>query len=297
MTYTDVPGTARTRPSNPVPPGVEPGRAEPRRPPHVAKRPFLRHLGEMLVAMVVGMVLIGPLWPRVVPPDLLARTDVAAGTMATGMSVAMAAWMWHRRHTAAAIGEMIAAMYAPFLILLLPWWFGLVPADAVLLGGHLLMVPAMVLAMLHRTGEYATPHGDRAARSGRFAALADRWPTALALLVTLDNMLDPRPVSPWLLLVLPGGYLLIGAARRTLRPRRTALLQLAGLGAYAGLTVTAVLTAGDLGLYLIAAGWLGHAGWDVWHHRRGAVVPRGYAEFCAVLDIVVGLSVLAVALA
>ncbi|MEU4555623.1 hypothetical protein [Micromonospora violae] len=34
----------------------------------------------------------------------------------------------------------------------------------------------------------------------------------------------------------------------------------------------------------MAFGWLAHAGWDLAHHR-GRVVPRGYAEFCVVLDV------------
>jgi hypothetical protein len=261
----------------------------------VFTRPFLRHLGEMLVAMVLGMLMLGPLWPYAVPDDLLARADIAAGTMATSMSVAMAVWMWHRRHGGAAIAEMTAAMYVPFLVLLPPWWAGLIGADAVMVGGHLLMLPAMVLAMWHRAAEY-TAHRPHQGRSGPFAAVLNRWPTWFALLATVDNMVDPRPLPAWAMLVLPLGYLSIGTVRGTLRPRRVLLTQLGGLAAYLLLVLAATLTSGDLSLSLIGLGWLAHSGWDAWHHRRNAVVPRGFAEWCAVVDAVIGVSVLAVAM-
>jgi hypothetical protein len=241
----------------------------------------------MLAAMVIGMLVLGPLWP--LPDALSSRADVAAFVMATDMSIAMAVWMWHRGHSAAAIGEMTAAMYAPFLVLLLPWWSGLVPGEAVLLGGHLLMLPAMLLAMVHRAGEYTGTHAQR-------TGLLRRWPTALALLGTVDNVVHPRPLAAWTLLVLPAGYLIIGAVRRTLRPRRVLRVQLAALVAYGLLVQAATAAAPRVSLLLIGAGWLAHAGWDWWHHRRNAVVPRPYAEWCAVVDTVIGLSVIVVAL-
>jgi hypothetical protein len=40
----------------------------------------------------------------------------------------------------------------------------------------------------------------------------------------------------------------------------------------------------DLGAYVVAFGLLGHAAWDVYHHRINKVVARSMAEFCAVLD-------------
>ncbi|MBC8991593.1 hypothetical protein H9X95_15690, partial [Micromonospora chalcea] len=58
-----------------------------------------RHLAAMVVAMLAGMVLLGPLW-RVGADVLggaavLARPDVGALVMATNMAAGMAAWMWH----------------------------------------------------------------------------------------------------------------------------------------------------------------------------------------------------------
>jgi hypothetical protein len=248
--------------------------------------PFVRHVAQMLAAMLVGMLVLGPLWR--LPGALAERADVAAFVMATNMSVAMAVWMWHRGHGRAAIGEMTAAMYAPFAVLLIPWWAGLVPGEAVLAGGHVLMLPAMVAVLLRRI--------DEPVRGPRTGVLA-RWPSLLAVLCTLDNITNPRSLAPYTMMVLPVGYLLIGAARRTLRPRRVLAVQTAALGAYGVLAITAALVAPRLGLVLVGAGWLVHAGWDAWHHRRDAVVPRVYAEWCSVIDVVIGVSVITVALA
>ncbi|WP_433719880.1 hypothetical protein ACQP2Y_33580 [Actinoplanes sp. CA-051413] len=242
--------------------------------------PFTRHLLEMLAAMVVGMVALGPFWTP-------SRVDVSALWMATTMSVAMAVWMGYRGHSGAAIAEMTAAMYAPFLLLLIPWWAGLIPSPAVLLGGHLLMLPAMALAMLHRADEYAGGHVHEP-RTGLLA----RWPTALALLITVDMLVEPAALAPWKLLVLAFAYLTIGAVRRTLRPRAVLIRQVAAMGVYLGLLLATVLAGPVLSVWLVGLGWLAHAGWDYWHFRRNEVVPRPFAEWCGVVDAVIGVSVL-----
>jgi hypothetical protein len=110
--------------------------------------------------------------------------------------------------------------------------------------------------------------------------------------MTVDLWLAPAALPPWTLLVLPAGYLLIGTWRRQWRDRRDLAVQLAGLIGWGGLMVVALTGPDGLAGWLVAAGWLGHAAWDVVHHRTGRVVPRGYAEWCGVLDAVVGVTVL-----
>jgi hypothetical protein len=101
--------------------------------------------------------------------------------------------------------------------------------------------------------------------------------------------------ATWALLglaaVFLGHGLLRGAARRAGGlPLQT--IAMAGFGITA---VTTLMTSGDVGAYLVAAGLLGHAAWDVYHHRTGKVVVRSMAEFCVVLDTLLALAMVIVA--
>jgi hypothetical protein len=62
-----------------------------------------------------------------------------------------------------------------------------------------------------------------------------------------------------------------------------------------GATAAVALGAGDdVGALLVAAGLVGHAAWDVYHHRADKVVTRSYAELCFVLDACLAVVVVAV---
>lgn len=273
------------------------------------RRPFwtaARHYLEMVVAMVVGMLLLDPVWDTAAVvagvATVLARPDVGAVVMATNMTVGMTVWMRHRGHRWMPVAEMAAAMYVPFLVLLVPYWTGLVDGETLLMGGHLLMLPAMAVAMLLRRREYTTHHHRVTAPTSadtavgtplrRLAAvLVRRWPTWLALLVTVDSWVDPGIPAP-ALLVGPAAYVVIGAVRRQFHDRRILALQLGGLLAYVALVLVAVSVDDGLAKYVIAGGWLAHAAWDLAHHRARAVVPRPLAEWCAVVDAVIGITIL-----
>src|SRR3954467_15835723 len=84
---------------------------------------FTVHFAEMIVAMAVGMVALGPVWSWAAP-GLTDRADLAAIIMATNMTAGMTAWMAIRRHCWARIGEMAAAMYLPFVAFLGPYYLG-----------------------------------------------------------------------------------------------------------------------------------------------------------------------------
>jgi hypothetical protein len=120
----------------------------------LTNRTAIRHFVEMLVAMAVGMVALGPLWPDL-PTD---RVEVHALVMATNMTVGMTALMLWRRHRPAAVLEMALAMYLPFVLLFPALWAGWLSGGAVFVAGHVLMLPAMVLAMLIRPAEYTACH-------------------------------------------------------------------------------------------------------------------------------------------
>lgn len=121
-----------------------------------AIRPHLRFVGhflEMLIAMAVGMFALAPLW-SFVTPGLISRADTHTLVMATNMTLGMALWMKIRRHSWPRIAEMSAAMYLPFVVLLVPYWLGAISGGALMAVGHLLMVPAMLAAMLWRRSDY-----------------------------------------------------------------------------------------------------------------------------------------------
>jgi len=129
-------------------PDTRPDRRRPGRAWHV-----VRHYLEMVVAMVVGMVVLGPVW-GLLWPGLSASVAADALVMATDMAIGMAAWMRFLGHSWSAIGVMSTAMYLPFVALLVPFWAGAITGGTVLTAGHVLMLPAMALAMLWRRGEY-----------------------------------------------------------------------------------------------------------------------------------------------
>lgn len=123
----------------------------------LADRGFWMHYLQMLVAMVLGMVVLGMLWPH------LPGVEAMVLVMATNMTVGMSAWMLLRRHSWVSVAQMAAAMYVPFLVLFPPLWAGWLTGDGVLLLGHVLMLPAMVAAMLLRPQEYVAHSGQEVA--------------------------------------------------------------------------------------------------------------------------------------
>lgn len=118
------------------------------------------------------------------------------------------------------------------------------------------------------------------------------WPAALGLVLAFDNLISPKPLPIATMLILPLGYLVIGAIRRALHPRRVLLAQLGGLAAYLLLVGAALLADPVLAQVLVGFGWLAHAGWDLWHYRRRLVVWRFYAEACLVIDVIIGVTVI-----
>ena len=80
--------------------------------------------------------------------------EVHSLLMATWMTAGMTAWMVWRRHSWPAIVEMGSAMYLSFVVLFPGYWLGALSGHDVMVAGHVLMLPAMALAMLHRREEY-----------------------------------------------------------------------------------------------------------------------------------------------
>jgi hypothetical protein len=128
---------------------------------HTPTAHFIRHYVEMVVAMLVGMVVLGV--PGALLLELAGVDTEAAGVlligMATSMTLPMVAWMRHRGHGWLPCWEMSAAMYVPTLGALGLLWAGaLGDAHAAMGIQHVVMFPAMLGVMLLRRDEY-TAHG------------------------------------------------------------------------------------------------------------------------------------------
>jgi flagellar biosynthetic protein FliP len=123
---------------------------------------FIQHLLEMTIAMFVGMFVLGmpakmlfeSLGWTALTENLVLRTLL----MATYMSIGIAAWMRFRGCRWRTTLEMCLAMYVPFLIMYPPYFAGWASPTAVMVVGHVLMTPAMIMAMLFRLDEYTGTH-------------------------------------------------------------------------------------------------------------------------------------------
>jgi hypothetical protein len=127
-------------------------------------RHFLRHLGEMLLAMVVGMIVLGAVGRGILVAAGTSAAhvretapEVVAVVMAFNMSVGMAVWMCHRGHAWERIAEMSGAMFVPALAAIALFWGAVIESGAILALEHVAMIPAMIAVMLVRRCEYSRP--------------------------------------------------------------------------------------------------------------------------------------------
>ncbi|GAA4089658.1 DJ-1/PfpI family protein [Nonomuraea soli] len=135
---------------------------------------------EMMIAGVVGMMALPVLWNAVLPE--ISRFDVAALLMSANMAIGVAVWMLARRYRWPRIAEMGVAVVAPFLVLLVPFWYGVLSAAMVMTLGHAAMFILIGLLVMVRRREYADPrHRLRVRISGRWAGRSAVVLAALAL--------------------------------------------------------------------------------------------------------------------
>jgi hypothetical protein len=126
-------------------------------------RHFVRHYVEMLIAMMLGMVVLG-----VPAAAALAALGVSAAElrhdlpavlllgMALVMTVPMVGWMRSRGHGWPASAEMAASMFIPaFAVVALQWSGAVADIGDLLMIEHVAMLPSMLVAMLLRRDEYA----------------------------------------------------------------------------------------------------------------------------------------------
>jgi hypothetical protein len=131
---------------------------------------FTRHYIEMVVAMVLGMIVLG------LPGEALLRAfgtstadfqhdapALALLAMAVIMTVPMVAWMRFRGHAWRPCHEMAASMFLPTFAVIALMGSGIVTDFMTLMSlEHAVMLPSMLVAMLLRFGEYGGSHSHHA---------------------------------------------------------------------------------------------------------------------------------------
>lgn len=125
---------------------------------------FTRHLMEMVLAMMAGMVVLGvALWALGEPPGFSSLL-VEYALMGAFMSVPMVAWMRYRGHAWSDGLEMVGAMLVPMFALVIPVELGLagyVPGlseQTLMVLSHVAMIAGMVVLMIYRFERYAHSH-------------------------------------------------------------------------------------------------------------------------------------------
>ena len=134
--------------------------------------------------------------------------------------------------------------------------------------------------------------------------LVRRWPAGIGLGAAVASLalVAPLPeqlqiwISAWSVLLAAVIYLTWGTARGDLGDRRWLSAQTAAVLGFGAVVIAAVAVEPASARYVLAAGWLAHAAWDVAHHRADRVVPRWYAEACMVADLLLATVLLTVGL-
>ena len=128
-----------------------------------SKRVFARHFGEMVLAMLLGMVVLGGLAELALSLAGGSLSDEPGGfrimLMGFNMAVPMVVWMSYRGHARAQNIEMAASMVVPTLAAAALAWTGALGTGAGMGVQHAAMIPAMLGVMLWRYEQYSRHQG------------------------------------------------------------------------------------------------------------------------------------------
>jgi hypothetical protein len=127
-----------------------------------SKRAFARHFGEMVLAMLLGMVVLGGLAELLFAAFGGGLSDQSGGAqvmlMGVNMTVPMVIWMSYRGHGRVRNAEMAMSMIVPSVAAAVLAWAGVLESGAALGVQHAVMIPAMLGVMLWRYEEYSHAH-------------------------------------------------------------------------------------------------------------------------------------------
>jgi hypothetical protein len=128
-----------------------------------ANRHFARHYVEMLVAMVLGMVVLGTPATLALGAAGMSMSELHNDfpalmlfAMAVAMTVPMVAWMRYRGHRWQPTLEMAASMIIPTLVAIALLATAVLSFDALMGLEHVAMLLGMLVAMLLRLDEYTS---------------------------------------------------------------------------------------------------------------------------------------------
>lgn len=120
--------------------------------------------------------------------------------------------------------------------------------------------------------------------------------TVLSVLLVLD-LLDVLPVDTAVAMSVVAVLVwLWTVARRLFTDTGTFSLQTIGLVGFGAVTLFCGALAPRWGIVLIGLGFLAHGAWDAYYFRLNKVVHRPYAEFCGVLDVLIGPALIVAAI-
>jgi uncharacterized membrane protein YhaH (DUF805 family) len=127
-----------------------------------SKRTFARHFAEMVLAMFVGMGVLGGLAEltfAATGSGLSAQsTELRVMLMGAYMTLPMVAWMSYRGHDGQRNLEMAASMILPTVVVAVLASLGALELGAAMGIQHGVMIPAMLAVMVWRYHDYARPH-------------------------------------------------------------------------------------------------------------------------------------------
>ena len=130
-----------------------------------SKGVFARHFGEMILAMLLGMAVLGGLAELAFAVAGGSLSDQPGSfqimLMGFNMTVPMLLWMSYRGHARAQNVEMAASMVVPTVAAAVLAWTGALGTGAGMGVQHAAMIPAMLGVMLWRYDDYSRHHGRR----------------------------------------------------------------------------------------------------------------------------------------
>ena len=119
------------------------------------------------------------------------------------------------------------------------------------------------------------------------------WPIfGVTFVLIAIGFLAERANPTWWMLGIALVLVVTGLVLRALRPAWGLPLQAGAMAVIVAVALTVWYAGWPWAEVLTGIGLLAHAAWDVHHHRTGRVVPRSLAEFCMVLDTLLGVAII-----